>query len=228
MPSTVADLFAAAHVEAGPDSPVRWNEPVPEDGSGVYVIALDEDVHSFAEHLPVAPLDEGRVAELLRVREAELRIDGEPPSAAELEDRLRQLWLGDESILYVGLAGASLRHRVGAYYRTPLGARRPHAGGWPLKTLKEDVPLWVHFAACDEPGTAEHVMLDAFMRQASPALDVALVEGRPLPFANLEWGKGQAKEHGITGAREPRRPRSAASPAGDDPSAESVPGSPVD
>lgn len=50
-------------------------------------------------------------------------------------DRLATFWLPDEVVLYIGLAGASVRKRVRQYYRTPLGDKRPHAGGWWLKTL---------------------------------------------------------------------------------------------
>lgn len=216
MSSTVADLFRAAHVEPAPGSPVRWNTTVPEDGPGVYVIALADDVDSFAERLSVAPISGNRVADLLRVR-PELRLDGVRPTQAELEERLTELWLSDEAILYVGLA-TSLRHRVGAYYRTALGARRPHAGGWPLKTLSILDDLFVHYAPCAGPPKAEHAMLGAFRDQASEkAAGAALFDGRPLPFANLEWATGQAKQHGITGAREPRRPRSARPDAAADP-----------
>jgi hypothetical protein len=210
MPSTVSDLFRAARLD--PEGVVAWGDAVPETGPGVYVIALTDDPDSFAEARAECPLSLDRVDELLAAR-SELLVDGERPTRDELAARLRELWLGDEAIVYVGLAGTSLGHRVGAYYQTKLGARRPHAGGWPLKTLSILDELWVHFAACSDPAEAEHRMLGAFQKQVSPASASALAGEWKLPFANLEWGKGQRKEHGITGAREPRRPRSPSSEA---------------
>lgn len=114
------------------------------------------------------------------------------------------MWLGDEVVVYIGLAGTSLRRRVGDYYKTPLGARPPHAGGWPLKTLSVLDQLRVHFAPCADPDDAEHAMLEAFQNAVSAGSRAALHDPTsPLPFANLEWGPGQRKRHGITGAREP-------------------------
>lgn len=72
--------------------------------------------------------------------------------------RFRAFWPGDEVVAYIGLAGTSLRKRVGRYYRTPLGARRPHAGGWWLKTLTVLDDLWVHYAATHDGGVAEVAM----------------------------------------------------------------------
>jgi len=59
---------------------------------------------------------------------------GRRPSADAFAARIASFWLPDEPIVYIGLA-TSLRSRVSGFYRTPIGARRPHAGGWLLKTL---------------------------------------------------------------------------------------------
>lgn len=48
------------------------------------------------------------------------------------------------------------------YYNTPLGARKPHAGGWPLKTLENLDELCVHYAACVSVDVAERTMLGPF------------------------------------------------------------------
>lgn len=203
MPSTVADVFAAAGLS--PDHVVRWATPLPEPRQGVYVVSLTERTNSVADARPECPLSLDALEGLLAVR-PELRVDGVRPSRADLAERLSRMWLGDEVIAYIGLAGTSLHDRVGAYYSTPLGARRPHAGGWPLKTLGVLRELWVHFAVCADPGDAEHRMLGAFQEGVSPSSLAMLHDPNlPLPFANLEWAKGQRKAHGISGAREPRK-----------------------
>jgi hypothetical protein len=106
----------------------------------------------------------GAIEELLRKR-PELRLDGERPSVEALAARIAQFWLADETVLYVGLAGTSLGTRVNQYYKTPLGARRPHAGGYFLKVLANLNDLKVHFAACDDPDQAEDSMLATFCKR---------------------------------------------------------------
>ena len=205
MPSSVNDVFAAASLS--PAGCVRWGQRVPEVGPGVYSVALTVRADVVDSAMSSCPVSEEAVAELLRVR-PELRVDGSRPTDAELSDRLSSLWLSDETIVYIGLAGTSLRQRVGQYYKTPLGARRPHAGGWPLKTLAVLPELWVHFAPCADVTTAEHAMLSAFIAGVSVNSRAKLHDpALPVPFANLEAAKGQRQQHGITGAREPAAAR---------------------
>ena len=130
MPSTVADLFAAAGLEPG--GPVRWGTVLPETRPGVYAVALTDDPTSTAAARETAPLDRLALDNLWTVR-PELRMNLAPPDADDLIERIGGLWLPDEVVLYLGLAGTSLRTRVGQYYKTQLGARRPHAGGWWLR-----------------------------------------------------------------------------------------------
>ena len=99
--------------------------------------------------------------------------------------------------MYVGLAGTSLRTRVRDYYKTPLGARRPHAGGWFLKTLSNINDLYVHYAQTDTPNAVEDKMLRAFCAGVSERARAALHDpAHPFPFANLEWPPGFRKAHG--------------------------------
>jgi hypothetical protein len=117
-------------------------------------------------------------------------------------------------VLYVGLASprkrrpthGELAKRVGDYYRSSLGARSPHSGGWPLKTLSCLNELYVHYAFCGEEVAAEHAALACFASRVSQVSRAALHDPvNVMPFANLEFPKGTAKAHGITGAREPRK-----------------------
>lgn len=204
MPSTVSQVFDGSGLT--PAGVVQWGQPVPETAPGVYVVALTAETELRADTLRDCPLDRGSVEKLLRAR-PELRLDGSRPTAAELEARLASFWLGDEVVVYIGLAGTSVQSRVNSYYRTPLGARSPHAGGWPLKTLSVLSSLRVHFATCADPAAAEQKMLGAFADQVSSNARANLHDPAiPVPFANLEHAKGQRKQHGITGARAPRKP----------------------
>jgi hypothetical protein len=198
MPSTVADVFAAAGLV--PAGPVRWGTPVPDTGQGVYVVALTDDPTSTSAASPTAPLDRTELDELLALRPA-LRMNLARPDADDLIERLGGFWLPDEVVLYVGLAGQPLRRRVGQYYKTPLGARRPHAGGWWLKTLRVLDELRVYWAATPEYAHAEKRMLRAFARAVSRESRAALLDDeRVMPFANLRGHDDRIKDHHITGA----------------------------
>jgi hypothetical protein len=117
-----------------------------------------------------------------------------------LAARLAAFWLADEVVLYAGLAGTSVHKRVRQYYATPLGAKRPHAGGWWLKTLTMLDELWVHWSGAEDPDDAEQRMLSAFADAVSPTTRDGLHDReRVAPFANLRTSRG-VKRHGITGA----------------------------
>lgn len=207
MPSSVRQLLSAADLR--PQGCVRWTESLPERRTGVYVVALTPETDAVTGTLERCPLDERRLQDLLAVR-PELRVDGERPRVAELAARLAAFWLADECVLYVGLAGQPLRKRVGQYQRTRLGANKPHAGGWPLKTLTVLDGLWVHWAPTDDYATAEKLMLRAFADALSPGSRAALYDpDRPAPFANLRIFDDTVKRHGITGATGPLPPTAA-------------------
>jgi hypothetical protein len=182
------------------------------EATGIYVVALTEDPGSLEATLPRAPVSGSAVEELLSVR-PELTLDGSRPKPQELAARLSSFWFPDEVVLYIGLAGprktkpvgGELSKRVREYYGTPLGARGPHAGGWPLKTLSCLDQLYVHFAYCGDVHHAEAACIAGFAEQASPQARASLHDPvRVMPFANLEFPKGNAKRHGIRGARAPR------------------------
>ena len=198
MPSTVADVFAAAGVS--PAGVVRWQTAIPQPKAGVYAVSLTDDIASTEGACADAPIDRARLEHLLAAR-PELLLDGARPTAAELVDRLRRFWLADEVVLYIGLASQSVRTRVGQYYTTPLGARKPHAGGWWLKTLSVLNELWVHFAATPDFSAAEEHALRAWASAVSSRSRAALHDReRVAPFANLRTASGAIKAHGVTGA----------------------------
>lgn len=198
MPSTLSDVFAAAGLR--PAGVVPWGTPVPEPGPGVYVVALTEGVGTNAGALSKAPVADAALEHLLAVR-PELQLDKRRPTVAELRARLEAFWVVDELVVYIGLAGTSVRARVRQYYKTPLGARKPHAGGWWLKTLTVIGELWVHYAPTPASGAAETAMLQRFAGALASGSRARLHDAdNPAPFANLRTGRGDNKAHGITGA----------------------------
>ena len=201
MPTSVADLFSAASITKF--DVVRWGERVGLAEPGVYVVAQTLDAHAPIDAHP-AKISMPAVEALLDTR-PELRIDGVRPTSEQLGERLSSFWLPDEPVVYIGLAGTSVRSRVGAYYRTPLGARRPHGGGWFLKVLADLDQMYVHFAPVVDTNHAEGALLASFCAGVSESTRSRLRDpDHPFPFANLEWPPGTRKRHGITGARAPK------------------------
>jgi hypothetical protein len=182
---------------------VPWNQRVPCGDTGVYAVALTDNPESLVEALPTAPLRRAAFTELLSARE-QLRLDGERPSAAVLERQLAAFWFPDEVVLYIGLSSRPLATRVREYYRTPLGAAKPHAGGWWLKTLRILNDLWVHYAPTPDYVDAEDEMLRTFALAVSSSSREALHDSvRVMPFANLKDADDLIKNHGIKRATGP-------------------------
>lgn len=216
MPSTVAEIFAAAG--ASPAGVVRWGTPpappTPRTApaTGIYVVALTDQVDSHAGALAGPPISEAAVDKLLAAR-PELTLDDVRPTREQVIQRLAAFWFPDEVVVYIGCAGprknrplqGEVAKRVGEYHDTPLGAKRPHAGGWPLKTLACLRELYVHYAYCDRVNEAEDDCIGHFAKHVSEKSRTSLRDPvRMMPFANLEFPKGNPKNHGIRGARAPK------------------------
>jgi len=144
---------------------------------------------SVADALTDCPLSDAALDELLISCPA-LTLDGGRPTRAQVAKRIGSYWLPDECVLYIGLAGQPLRTRVRQYYKTRIGAAKPHKGGWWLKTLSVLTELHVHYAPTDDFKEAEEQMLRAALPTGDPVM----------PFANLRDGDWQRKRHGIRGA----------------------------
>lgn len=200
MSSTVSQVISAARNDHLSEA-VPWGHRVALTGPGIYVVATTSSAQEYTNPWPVCPISSAAVDTLLATR-PELQVDGERPSQGELAARISSFWLPDEAILYIGRAGTNVSRRVSDYYRTPIGARRPHAGGWFLKILGVTDDLWVHFAACDDPAEAENLALECFVSNVSATTREAVRDPEhAFPFANLEWPRGTRKRHGITGPR---------------------------
>src|SRR5436305_971215 len=107
MPSMVAEILDAAELERA--GVVTWGtRPSPPEpatsATGIYVVALTEQLESLDRVIAAAPISAAAVDELLAAR-SELTLDGLRPTPKELIDRLASFWFPDEVVLYIGLAG---------------------------------------------------------------------------------------------------------------------------
>jgi hypothetical protein len=137
----------------------------------------------------------------------DLTVDRAPPTLEALMRRVSAFWLRDEVILYVGLASSSLPTRLSQYYRTSIGERSPHRGGYFLKLLSNLDRLWVHYALASDPARAESSILARFCANVSDIAKGDLIDPAvPLPFANLDWpgsARQTRKAHGLERASQP-------------------------
>ena len=199
MPTTVAEVFAVVGLRR--EGIVRWGVKPAVSTPGVYVVSLTESLDTYDGKLTEAPLAKAEFERWLGVCPT-LTLDGVRPTVQQLMDRIRRFWIPDEVILYIGLA-TSLSGRLDGYYQTPIGARRPHSGGYFLKLLSNLDELHVHYTRCPDPDLAEDGMLRRFCKNVSNDSRRALLDpAHPFPFANLEWPRGVRKAHGLRGARE--------------------------
>lgn len=199
MPSSVADLLSSVNLEPGGSVP--WGDPVPERRTGIYLISLNESPDEARSSSKSPPIDSSAIGELLEACPSLTLDERDNPDPDLVSSRMGEFWLPDECVLYIGLSGQPLRTRVRQYYTTPLGAAKPHAGGWWLKALSNVSDLFVHFAVTDQFKAAEEGALDAFAAGVSPESRRDWPEGEPLmPFANLRDGQWRRRDHGIKGA----------------------------
>ena len=216
MPSTVQSILKAVGVTRS--GVAQWGErlepPNPgEPGTGIYVVALTSRLNRVDGTLVKAPIANAALDTLLRRRPG-LSIDGTTPTRQVLARRVQTFWFPDETILYIGLAGPrknhagrELPHRVGEYAKTRLGAKSPHAGGWPLLTLSNLEQLSVHYAYCEDVVTAEHDALKQFADHVSTTSRAAMPHYlKVMPFANMEFPKGTRKDAQVAGVRGPVSP----------------------
>jgi len=199
--SSIRSVLRAAGL--APMGVVEWSRLIPVEAEGVYVVSTEREPSVIGSETRACPIDPRAIRELLDVR-PELSLDRGRPSPDELGRRISEFWLQDENILYIGLA-RTLSHRVNDYYGTPLGSRRPHAGGWFLKVLRNMDALFVHYATCSDRQAAESDMIKQFCTDvSSSSLKQLRDPAHPFPFANLEWPPGTRKGHGIRGAKAPK------------------------
>jgi hypothetical protein len=214
MTISVGELFKECGLN--PAGVVKWGDQIPLDLPGVYVVASTPDLGDPTGLMGTYHHDP-RAFDSLKSACPSVTIDGRLASHHELSERIGAFWIPDSAILYVGLAGTSVRKRVNQYYITRIGQRSPHAGGWWLKTLTDLKTLFVHYAAADAPKSKEALMLRTFAAAVPPSVRQTLYDSeRIAPFANVDVESGLLKRHGMAGYKLQQaksKPPSAASTA---------------
>ena len=198
--TSVSDLFSFADVPYA--GVVSWGDAVPLVEAGVYVVSTSGN-SGERDGPPDCPLNLGAIDLLLDAR-PRATIDSRTATPGDLAARLQAMWPSGEPVVYIGLAGTNTRHRVNQFYRTTLGARAPHAGGWPVKVL-DSTSLWIHYGPTADAAQAEAAMIKRFAKGVPHTVARELIDPTaPLPFANLTFPGGRRKSHGLRGFTLPR------------------------
>ncbi|MGE5390897.1 MAG: hypothetical protein ACM3PE_07520 [Deltaproteobacteria bacterium] len=196
MPTNVKQLFIESGKEIlGQES---WGQKVNCKFPGIYVIAMTHVADTFVCS-DYAPISEKVVQDWINYV-PKLMLDGERPRYVELTNRLKEFWIPDETILYIGKAGTSLESRVSQYYKTKLGDPKPHAGGHWIKTLENlnDLSIFWTTSEGERAQDVENKFLKTFIENVSNESKQKLLDPEhPFPFANLEFPKGTRKGHGL-------------------------------
>ena len=179
MPTSIEEIFS--RVSLRPEGPVGFGEPIFSKEQGVYVLTGSPDGTCSSRKFEFST---PKLEEWLN-RCPDMRLDGVRPTSTDLERELASWWLADEPILYIGMTTRSLRQRLRQYFRTPIGATKPHAGGFWVHTLATN--LYVFSSNSNDPLEVEARMLEV----------LGDAHGR-LPWANLSGPRGR-KPHRLSG-----------------------------
>lgn len=179
------------------DGPVRWGQPVPARGPGLYLVELPSP-------LPAPGIDLTVVGKWLE-RVPGLKLDGTRPSSRALLARLASLWLPDATVLYAAGTATSIGGRVAALAHHVLGDPRPHADGQWLHLLRELPTTRIWWATTDAAEEYLDAVLEAFAAAGPAPTTLPSGLGRPpeallLPWASTRRPTGERQAAGLTGS----------------------------
>jgi len=228
MPISVEQLFKINGKEIM--GQVKWGQSIDCRQPGVYVVAITDSatkivgldnapisnpkVCDWVAYVPTLRLKQFRITNGRKIYYDDVDIESLAnglfmsylcPSvwkstSESLVERLKTFWLPDETILYIGMTGSSLKKRVNEYYKAKLGDSKPHRGGHWIKTLAnlEQVNVYWTTSEKSEAKSLEQAFLDTFVKNVSrKSLNQLSDPNHPFPYANLEFPKGIKKNHGI-------------------------------
>lgn len=201
MPLSVTDLITQTGLSVDGLETVRWGYKPTSSKVGIYIVSTAQNPTINSNLFASIPID-NNILEFWLNKVTGLQVDSNiSPTVSQLRDRLNQFWFPDENILYIGQTESSkgIKGRVGQYYKTELGERKPHAGGHWIKTLSILNELFIHYFPDNTPIQTEKNLLQTFIKQVSEQTLANLRDRNlPIPFANLELEKGSRKNHGIS------------------------------
>lgn len=202
MPTTVQQLFNYFDIKNFQQ--VKWGRTFNEKNQGVYIVSTSENPKENFGICDLPNFEDEQINHWIN-KVSRFHVDNEPATLTNVKNRLKDFWLPDENILYIGKApnrklGSGVSKRVNEYFRTKIGNGSPHSGGQWIKTLKDLYTFTVYYGLCDKPDEIENKMLEFFMHNVSKKSKEKLYDrNMPIPFANIKF-KGN-KTHGLKNQR---------------------------
>ncbi len=135
---------------------VKWGQEIETGKCGIYFITITNDPDMLI-CWDKPEFDIQKIKEWMNLVEhcwKKITIDDRNACSEDIKKRLNELWLKDETILYIGKAGPikrrTLKKRVNEYYDTKLGCNKKHAGGNWINTLTKLNELYVFYSEFQE------------------------------------------------------------------------------
>lgn len=209
MPTTPTAIFKQIGLKV--KGQVKWNNSIPINMCGLYVIALTDNADSLVCNKTPSFCDIAFDNWLKTINSGskQILIDNIPANRESLKQRLLEFWLPDETIIYIGKAGPTknrtLRKRVNEYYMTKLCCDKKHAGGHWINVLQNINELTVFFSDYSENDIdeMEEKMLSYFIDNVTETTKNCLHDKiNCFPFANKVIHKKAirskiTKKHGL-------------------------------
>ena len=196
MPTTIREIFNEFDLEI--TGQIKWGQEISSKKCGLYFVAITNDPDKLKcwENPFFGDTEIQNWIELVKKCWKEIKVDKKPASMTNLKNRLNNLWLPDETILYIGKAGPTvirtIGKRVNEYFETKLGCNKKHAGGNWINTLTKLNELTVFYsefnlAEYHKIEETETKLIEYFSKNVSDKTKNRLVDRiNCFPFANKE------------------------------------------
>ncbi len=177
---------------------IKWGSTFVENKNGVYIISSSKDKDFLPKHDVEIVINDKQI-DLWLANAPNILLNEKTPSKTDLINQLKNFWLPDETILYIGKAEKqTLSERIGQFFNHKFGKKSPHKGGYWLKLLKNINDLNIHLYETKESHIIEEEILKKFIEQVSEPTKLKLIDKNLyLPFANLQLRSGVIKSHGL-------------------------------
>ncbi|QXP63204.1 hypothetical protein [Polaribacter sp. HaHaR_3_91] len=205
MAVSIDELFREFNLDYS--LPVKWNEKLDADFSGIYIIALTDNPNvkvTSNYNFAICP-NEFNAWKKIAV---DLKIENSTTADANVAtEYFSKFWHKNENIVYIGQSSSkttSLSKRVNDFYKHKVGNKGPHSGGYWLKLLNCFKETYIYYAKTEN---AEEIEFKMLMKFADLNAGKSFYEvdnfSNYFPFANLK--ADIYKTHEIENAKSKRK-----------------------
>jgi hypothetical protein len=213
MPTKIREIFNEFDLEL--TGQMSWGQEINANKCGLYFVSITDNPDELKcwENPDFNENEIENWIDLVQKCWKRIKVDNKIASKSDLLNRLNNLWLPDETILYIGKAGPTKTRTVGKrvkeYFNTRLGCNKKHAGGNWINTLSKLNELTVFYSEfeTDKYYKIEEIetqLIEYFSKNVSNETKDRLIDKKNcFPFANKEIHykekkKKIRKNHGLS------------------------------